>query len=117
MPTPDWEEWLRRQDFEVEDTLTVEKYTKMLEDELGIHGGSLDIAKDIYVEKYDVFPALGITPFDWRGTTRYGITEYSGAWGRKNMLDIGIDKAEEMGLYDTAEILAKWKEYEFGGED
>jgi len=117
MPTPDWEEWLRRQDFEVEDTLTVEKYTKMLEDELDIHGGSLDVAKDIYAEKYDVLPALGINPFDWQGQVRYGITEYPGAWGREHMLDIGMEKAEKMGLYDTAAILAGWKDHEFGGED
>ena len=113
MPTPDWEEWLRRQDIPVEDTTTVEKYRKYLEDELGIHGGSLDVASGIYAEKYDVFPTLGITPFDWRGTTRYGIKGLMGAWGRESALRLGQDIAETMGLYDTAAILAGWFAEEF----
>ena len=116
MPTPDWEEWLRRQDFDIEDTTTVDKYTKMLEEELGIHGGSLDIAKDIYGEKYDVFPALGIHSFEWRGTVRYGIEGYAGAWGRESALNIGIEKAEFYGFFETASLLTGWKELEFGGD-
>ncbi len=60
MPTPDWEEWLRRQDFDVEDTVTVDAYRRMLEEELDIHGGSLDVASDIYAEKFDVFEPRGI---------------------------------------------------------
>lgn len=117
MPTPDWEEWLRRQDVDVEDTVTLEAYRRMLEDELGIHGGSLDVASDIYAEKYDIFPTLGIHPFDWRGTTRYGITGYPGAWGRESALRIGIEKAEWEGLLETAALLTGWKELEFGEED
>ena len=113
MPTPDWEEWLRRQDIPVEDTTTLEKYRDYLARELGIHGGSLDVASDIYAEKYDVFPSVGITPFDWRGTVRYGIKGYAGAWGRENALLYGQDIAEEKGLYDTRDLLRAWYEEEF----
>ena len=113
MPTPDWEEWLRRQDFDVEDTTTVDKYRKMLEEELGIHGGSLDIASDVYAEKFDVFEPLGIFAFEWRKQVRYQIEGLKGAWGRESTLNLAIDIAENKGLYDTAAILAGWLDREF----
>ena len=116
MVTPDWEDWLRRQDFPVEDTTTLDKYIDYLGKELGIHGGSLEIAKDVYSEKYDVWESVGVIPFQWRKQTRYGIQGHPGAWGRKNALELGADNAELRGLYETAEILRRWLVEEFGGE-
>lgn len=113
MPTPDWEEWLRRQDFDIEDTVSVDAYRKMLEEELDIHGGSLDVASDVYAEKFDVFEPIGIHSFDWRGTVRYQIEGLKGAWGRQSTLNLAIDIAENMGMYDTAAILAGWLDVEF----
>jgi len=114
MPTPDWEDWLRRQDIAVEDTTTLEKYIDYLDKELGISGGSLDVAKDIYVEKYDIWDAVGITPFDWRDSTRYAIEGLRGAWGRENALIFGAEMAEQTGYMETANILRRWYEEEFG---
>lgn len=116
MVTPDFEDWLRRQDFDVTDTVTVDAYINNLDVNLGLSGGSLDVAKDIYSEKYDVFPQLGITPFNLQGQVRYGIKGYPGAWGRKNALIYGQDIAEQKGLVDQYEILARWYEEEFGGD-
>lgn len=113
MPTPDWEEWLRRQDFDIEDTLTLDAYKRMLADELDIHGGSLDVAADVYDEKYNVMETLGIRPFDWRGTVRYQVEGLKGAWGREAVLNLGVDIAENMGLYDSAMLLAARLDKEF----
>ena len=102
MTTPDFEEWLMRQDIPVEDTLTVERYQDYLHEEFGVKGGSLDVAKGIYTEKYSILAELEIRPFTWsreyQGVpyweTRYAIKGYPGAWGYESALRIGLEKAE-----------------------
>lgn len=102
MVTPDFEDWLRRQDFPIEETTTQEKWMGYLEDTLGIHGKSLDVAAAIYPERYDIFPTLGIGATERhyiahgyeRVETRYGITGYPGLWGYKRALEIALEKAE-----------------------
>jgi hypothetical protein len=116
MVTPDFEDWLRRQDIPVEDTVTLDRYTGYLEKELGIHGGSLDVAGGVYTEKYDILPQVGIHPFDWKGTIRYGITGMAGAWGRESALRIGEERAESKMMYEAAELFRRWHEEEFGEE-
>lgn len=103
MTTPDFEEWLRRQDIPIEDTLEIDDYIAYLRDEIGISGGSLDIAQRIYPERYDILPQLGITPFEWHTTiqgvryaeTRYGITGLRGAFGAERTYDIALERASE----------------------
>ena len=102
MTTPDFEEWLMRQDIPVSDVLTVERYQDYLADEFGISGGALDVAAKMYPEKYDILGELDIRGFQWHTTiqgvryaeTRYAIKGYPGAWGYESALRIGLEKAE-----------------------
>lgn len=111
MTTPDFEEWLMRQDIPVRDTLTIEKYQDYLHEEFGIFGGSLDVAAEKYTEKYDILAELDVYPFLRHYTvqgvpyieTRYGITGYPGSWGYESALTIAWGKA----------ILEEWR---FGEE-
>ena len=106
MTTPDFEEWLERQDIAIEDTLTVEEYQNYLKDELGITGGSLDVAARIYETKYNVLPQLGVTPFEIHRDilgelfteTRYAIQGLRGAYGRLRAYEIAINRADERAM-------------------
>jgi len=110
MVTPDFEDWLERQDVPIEETTTLEDYQTYLEEELGIHGGSLAVAAHIYEEMYNYLPQLNIRPIDYHGVafgyeytdTRYGIKGYPGLWGRESMLSIAEEIATERGLGDIA---------------
>lgn len=112
MTTPELEEYLKREEIDLDYTTTEDKYLKYLEEELGIHGGSLEVGKGVYHERYEFMPELGIRPFEWYRTlpsgeiyseTRYGITEYPGAWGYERMLSIGEMKADRAGLWTARE--------------
>lgn len=113
MTTPDFKDWLGRQEIPIEDTTTVDKYDAYLERELGIHGGSLDVAHEFYEERYEILPTLGIRPFErhylFRGVpsveTRYAIKGYPGAWGKTRMYEIAAEIADDMGLEDIAVIM------------
>lgn len=120
MVTPEFEEWLRRQDIPVEDTISISRYRGYLAEEFGIKGDSLVVAETVWREQYETFEGLGITPFTWHTViagepfyqTRYGIKGYPGAWGREGMLDIAETKAEEQGLTDTLERIRAIKKEE-----
>jgi len=124
MTTTDFEEWLREQDFNVRYTITEEKYLKYLEDEMGIHKGSLDVAKEIYFEKYDLFTGLGIhsvpRTFTYRGEefteTRWVITEAPGLWGLESALRIAGERASERGWIDLSTRAADRLAYVEGQE-
>ena len=104
MVTEDFEEWLRRQDIPITETVSVDRYLDYLKEEFGIHGASLDVAEDIYHEKYDYFYPLGIRPIERHYKvegepmveTRYGISGYPGLWGYEKTLEIALRKAEEL---------------------
>jgi len=123
MVTPDFEEWLRRQDFPIEATVTLERWLDYLEQELGIHGGSLDVAAGIYEEKYEVFAPVGIRPVtrryqargEWFEETRYVIPGRRGLWGRERALTWAETLAEAKGYYDIARRARELREHEFGG--
>jgi len=119
MTTPDFEEWLDRQDFDVEDTATQDKYIQLLITQYDIHGGTLDIARDYYKTKFTYGEELGIHAFtlirEYEGVkykeTRYGIEGYRGSWGTERMYEIAEEKAEAKGMYEAAEwYRAKQKE-------
>lgn len=111
MPTPDFEDWLRRQDIPVEDTTTVEKYLTYLAEELAIHGGSLDVAEAIYPERYDYLPTLDITPVTFARLyegepiemTRYNIAGIPGLWGYEQTMEFAEIIAEEEGYREISE--------------
>jgi len=118
MPTPDFEDWLERQDIPIEDTITLDSYLGYLEDELGIHGGSLGVAGDVYTERYK-----GLEEYDIRAVarhytfmgepfveTRYAIKGELGLFGKFRAYEIGAERARAAGDWDAAEAL----EYKYG---
>jgi len=115
MTTPDFEDWLARQEVPIYATTTLDRYIDYLEDEFGIHGGSLDVARGVYEEVYVGLAELGIRPverhYTYRGETftevRYAIRGAPGLWGRLSAYEIAIERAEEEGLYETAEMLRR----------
>jgi hypothetical protein len=124
MVTPDFEDWLRRADIPVEETVTLDRYLGYLQEELGIKGGSLEVAKDIYSERYELWEELGIRPVPRKYTvegeefteTRYGIAGNPGLWGRESMLLFAEAMAEEQGLEEMAERIRAIRREEYGGE-
>jgi hypothetical protein len=122
MVTPDFEDWLRRADIPIEETVTLDRYLNYLQEELGIKGGSLEVAKDIYSERYELWEELGIRPVERHYTvegepfteTRYGIAGNPGLWGRESMLLFAEAMAEEQGLYEMAERIRAIRREEYG---
>ena len=123
MVTPDFEEWLRRADIPVEETVTLDRYINYLKEELGIHGGSLRVAEDIFHERYELWEELGIRPVVRHYTvegepfeeTRYAIAGNPGLWGREAMLLFAEAIAEDLGLYEMAERIRAIRREEYGG--
>ena len=119
MPTPDFEDWLARQDIPVEETTTVDSYKQYLLEELGIHGGSLDVAGRIYTERYK-----GLEEYDIRAVerhylymgeefveTRYAIKGEPGMWGKFRAYEFAVERASAAGDYEVAETMsARYKE-------
>lgn len=122
MVTPDFEDWLRRQDIPIVDTVSIDKWIRYLEEELGIHGKSLAVARGVYPEMYESWEPLGITPYPRHYTvagepfieTRYAIAGVPGAWGRESALLMGETLAYEMELYEISERLSVMYTEEFG---
>ena len=122
MPTPDFEEWLRRQDFPIEETVTLDRWLGYLERELGITGGSLEVAKGIFEERYEIWEELGIRPVPIKRViegevfeeTRYGIKGNPGLWGREAMLLFAEAMAEDLGYYEMAERIRAIRREEYG---
>jgi hypothetical protein len=122
MVTPDFEDWLRRQDFPIETTVTLDRWLGYLEEELGIHGGSLDVAEKIFHERFELWEELGIRPVERHYTvegesfveTRYGIAGNPGLWGRESMLLFAEAMAEELGYYEMAERIRAIRREEYG---
>jgi len=118
MTTPDFEDWLNRQDIPVEDTVTLDRFLGYLEDELGIHGGSLGIAEETYTERYKGLEEYGIRAvarhYTFMGEpfveTRYAIKGELGLFGKFRAYEIGAIRARVAGDWDAAEAL----EYKYG---
>lgn len=111
--TPDFEEWLGRQEFPVEETVDLERWLEYLEAEMGIHGGSLDVAREIYGERYKGLEEYGIRPVERHYyiagepfvETRYAISEMRGLFGKFRAYEIGSERAREAGDVEIANIL------------
>ena len=122
MVTPDFEDWLRRQDFPIETTVTLDRWLNYLEEELGIHGGSLDVAEKIFSERFELWEELGIRPVEITRyiegepfkETRYGIKGNPGLWGRESMLLFAEAMAEDLGYYEMAERIRAIRREEYG---
>ena len=121
MVTPDFEDWLHRQDIPVEETTTLDKYINYLFDELGIHGDSLAVAEGIYTERYKGLEAYGIRPiarrYMVRGEpfveTRYAISGVPGLWGKFRAYEFAEERAYKAGEFEIAETMhARYLEME-----
>jgi len=116
MVTPDFEDWLARQEIPLEDTLTLERYQRWLQRELGIHGGSLEVASRVYTQRFNVLEPLGIRPIELtrriRGVTltetRFGIRGRPGLWGYRRAVDLARLRGLETGKVDLARRAASW---------
>jgi len=114
--TPDFEDWLARQEIPIEDTLTLKNYQRYLLRELGIHGGSLDVAAQVYEQVFDVLEPLGIRPVGLtrriRGVevteTRFGILGRPGLWGYMRAADLARVRGLETGKVGLARRAVGW---------
>ena len=115
MVTPDFEDWLMRQDIAVEDTITKERYTQHMVDEYGFTGGSVDVVERMYDERYRGLEEYGIRAverhYTYRGEpfveTRYGIRGEPGLWGRLSAYTFAEERARLAGDYEIASALSE----------
>jgi hypothetical protein len=120
MVTPDFEDWLERQEIPIEAQVDREAYLSYLEEELGLSGGSLQVALDVYDRTYGLnLDEFGIHPVERTYTvagmrvseTRYGISGMPGLFGKARMYEIAAGRAREKGYIELAEQLEEWAEY------
>ncbi len=112
MPTPDFEEWLARQEIDLEHTTTAEKWHQYMIDQFGFTKGSLDVADAVYETKYEVLPKAEITPFERHYTiagekfveTRYAIKGMAGSFGAISAYSIAETRLTSIGETRLAEI-------------
>jgi len=76
MVTEEFEEWLRKTELPTNVT-TREKYMQYLEEELGIHGGSLDVAMQVY-DRDLAFQPTGETLLNFHGIFPVELTRWYG---------------------------------------
>ena len=113
MVTPDFEDWLLKQEIRPEHTATIDDYIEYLKEELGIKGGSLDVAREIYEQKYESLAAAEIRPVERRLTIageefrelRFAIKGMPGLYGRLRAYEIAADRLEAMGKREAAAAL------------
>jgi len=111
MTTPEFEEWLMRQDIPVEAQTEIDKFIQFLKDEHDISGGTVDVAKGKFKEMFKYDEQLGIVPFEvsretpegFYKETRYQIEGIKGAWGYENYLVFAEQLAEAYGQFGIAE--------------
>jgi hypothetical protein len=95
--TPDFEDWLRSTEIPIEDTTDIETYRTYLEEELGIHGGSLDVATEVFRRDITQLSEHGIRgiqiEYPWGRDVRYGVQGLRGLFGWESIQR--IREAEE----------------------
>ena len=112
MVTPDFEDWLGRQEVDVEDRATLEDYLGYARDEWGLKGGSLDVAEDFYTERYKMLEEYGVRPIEREMTymgepfkeLRYAISDMRGLFGKWRAYEIAAERAEAAGDYESLDI-------------
>jgi len=112
MVTPDFEDWLERQDIPIELTIDIDANIDAIAKELGIVKGSIDVAKDVYKAKYEILPDVGIRPVERVYTiagekfveTRYAITGEPGLWGKISAYRIAEERLTERYDFARADI-------------
>jgi len=103
MTKAEFKDWLERQEVPIEETVTLDRYQDYLRRELGLRGGSIDAAAEIWRSKYEDLPRYGIRiieyEVEYRGVrydvTRAVITGMPGLWGREETYRIAAERAAE----------------------
>lgn len=112
MPTPDFEEWLARQEIDVIYKTDIEKWQQYMVEELGLSKGTLDVTAQYFVSNFEVLPEADITPF-WRHYTvmgetfaeiRYAIKGMPGSFGAERAYTIAVERLTAAGETTLAEI-------------
>lgn len=111
MTTPEFEEWLMRQDIPVTAQTEIDRFIAFLKEEHDISGGTVGVAEEMFKGMYQYDEQIGVVPFEMvretpEGTyheTRYQFEGIKGAWGRESYLLFAERIAEEMGLYEIAD--------------
>jgi len=110
--TPDFEDWLGRQEVNVEDRATLEDYLGYARDEWGLKAGSLDVAEAMYRERYQGLEAYGIRAVEreylYEGDpfaeARYAISGERGLFGKWRAYEVAEQRATEAGDIESADI-------------
>ena len=119
MVTPDFEDWLARQDIPVTEDWELETYQTYLTDTFGIKNGSLTVAEGVWFERYKGLSEYDIRPIErhylYMGEpfveTRYAIKGLPGLWGKFRAYEIAEERAIEAGEFEIAERLhSKYEE-------
>ena len=111
--TPDFEDWLERQDIPIEETTEVNKYLQYLMEEIGISGGTVEVAKGVYESRYLGLAEYDIRPIErhylYQGEpfveTRYAIKGAAGLWGRVSAYTFASERAEEAGNFEIRDLM------------
>jgi len=112
LPTPDFEDWMNRQDIPIEERTTLEDAKRYARDEWGLKGGSLDVFEDWYGERYKMLVEYGVRPIEMERTymgepfkeTRYVISEMRGLFSKWRAYEIAAERAEAAGDYESLDI-------------
>lgn len=115
MPTPDFEEWLARQEVDFTRAPDKERYVQMMIDDHGFHGGTVDILKKVAAERYEIFQPVGIRSFTRHYTymgepfaeTRYGVSGERGSYGYEQALTFAEERWFERGDMEKVEIIGE----------
>jgi hypothetical protein len=110
--TPDFEDWLSRQEVKEEDLVSIEAFRKMAIEKWGLKGASLDVAEGMYYERWKGLEAYGIRPVEreylYQGEpfeeTRYAIKGERGLFGKWRAYEIAAERAEAAGDYDSLDL-------------
>ena len=106
MPTPDFEEWLARQEIDLEDTLDIDRYQKAMMEEYGFStplgeyepsAAQEAVIAKVWAEKYEQLMPYNIRPVTYtyetgpregQRETRWVISGRPGLWGYEGMRTI-----------------------------
>lgn len=82
-------EWLKRMDIKIEETATIEKFQRYLQEEFAATPKQMDALWKATVWRYEDLAPMGVRPvvveYPWGTEMRWGIKGFPGLWGWKGM--------------------------------
>jgi len=102
--TPEFRDWLDRQEYPIGVTVTKERFREYGERVLGLRGKSLDVMEEVWEARYENLLRFGIRfieyEIEYRGirydVTRAVITGMPGLWGRIRAYEVAAERAAEV---------------------